>query len=401
MTAEKTPRGLRSVITFIGRRNAGKSSLINAVCDQEISIVSDTAGTTTDAVAKAYELLPFGPVTIYDTAGLDDSGELGEKRIKATEKILFKSDVVILVCGIDGIEEKEKEFIKKLNDLKISFLVAFNKTDINTPNSQSIEYCNENNIKSIEVSATGKQNITELKEKIIDIIPQEQKSEPLLAGDLFGTGDTVLLVVPIDLGAPKGRLILPQVQIIRDILDGNAKALVVKENDITEALTELKSPPKLVICDSQVVKKVAKDIPTDQPFTTFSILFARYKGDLETMVKGANQIDKLQDGDKVLIAEACSHHSQADDIGRVKIPKWLKEYTNKDLEINVCAGHDFPENLEQYSLVIHCGGCMLNRAEMIRRLNECTRRNIPITNYGVAISKTQGVLDGAIKVFGF
>jgi [FeFe] hydrogenase H-cluster maturation GTPase HydF len=393
MTA-KTPRGSRLIISIIGRRNTGKSSLINALTNEEISIVSDTPGTTTDPIAKSYELLPYGPVTFYDTAGLDDEGEVGKKRVEASQKILWRTDIALVVTDEQGITPYEKNIIKKLDDMNIPYVVVFNKCDITSNNHSP-----SNGFQSIETSAKNLKNISELKDLIIASIPTEMKNEPVLAGDLFTEGDTVICVTPIDLAAPKGRLIVPQVQMLREILDSDAIGIIVKERELDEALRNLKNPPKLVITDSQAILKVSGDVPNEVPLTTFSILFARFKGDLNMLVSGAEAIDSLKSGDKVLIGEACSHHTQADDIGRVKIPRWLNQYTGCKLDVEVFSGHDFPENLEDYKLVIHCGACMLNRAEMIRRVRECTRRGIPITNYGVAISKLQGVLERTIRPF--
>lgn len=389
----KTPRGSRLIISIIGRRNTGKSSLINALTSEEISIVSDTPGTTTDPIAKSYELLPYGPVTFYDTAGLDDEGEVGQKRVEASKKILWRTDIAIVATDEQGITTYEKSIIKDLDNMNIPYVVAFNKCDIES----KIEIGND--FQAIQTSAKNGKNISELKDLIIASIPTEMKNEPVLAGDLFTEGDTVICVTPIDLAAPKGRLIVPQVQMMREILDNDAVGIIVKERELDEALRNLKNPPKLVITDSQAILKVSGDVPNEIPLTTFSILFARFKGDLNMLVNGAEAIDNLKSGDKVLIGEACSHHTQADDIGRVKIPRWLNQYTGCKLDIEVFSGHDFPENLEDYKLVIHCGACMLNRAEMIRRVRECVRRGIPITNYGVAISKLQGVLERTIKPF--
>lgn len=397
--AAAAPRALRCVIAIVGCRNAGKSSLINALTGQEVAIVSAQAGTTTDAVAKPYELLPLGPVTFYDTAGLDDEGELGALRVKATHKVLAKSDIAVVVCGEGGISLSEKEIIAKLQAMDVPFLVVFNKTDCHAPTINDIEFCRSRNIRFIEVSAQQNRNIDELKQAIVDTVPADFKKDPLLAGDLFEEGETVVLVVPIDLSAPKGRLILPQVQVLREILDRNAVAVTAKECNLAQALDNQKNKPSLVITDSQVIKKVSAIVPADIRLTTFSILFARNKGDLKIMVDGARRIDSLQDGDKILIAEACSHHVLSDDIGKVKIPNWMKQYTGKNLQFDFCQGVDFPENLEDYALVVHCGACMLNRVEMVRRLHECVRRGVPITNYGVAISKTQGVLDRVVAPF--
>lgn len=397
--AAAAPRALRCAIAIVGRRNAGKSSLINALSGQEVSIVSAQAGTTTDAVAKPYELLPLGPVTFYDTAGLDDEGDLGALRIKATYKVLAKSDIAVVVCGEDGIGTVEKDIVDKLQKMAVPFLVVFNKIDQTSPSGQDMDFCRSRNIRYVEVSARQGRNIDELKQAVIETVPADFKKDPLLAGDLFEEGDTVVLVVPIDLSAPKGRLILPQVQVLREILDRNAIAVTAKESNLAQVLATQNRKPSLVITDSQVIKKVAAEVPADIRLTTFSILFARNKGDLKVMVDGARKIDTLRDGDKILIAEACSHHILSDDIGKVKIPNWMKQYTGKNLQFEFCQGVDFPENLEDYALVVHCGACMLNRAEMIRRLHECVRRGVPITNYGVAISKTQGILDRVVAPF--
>ena len=395
-----TPRALRTVISIVGCRNAGKSSLINALAGQDVAIVSDRPGTTTDAVAKPYELLPLGPVTFFDTAGLDDTGELGALRVKAAKKVLYRSDVAVIAVSENGLGQFEKEIIVEVQRLKIPFVVAFNKSDIKAPTEADIEFCRDTGIPFAEVSARTKKGIDELKNLIIDAVPEDIKREPLLAGDLFNPGDVVLLVVPIDLSAPKGRLILPQVQVLREVLDRGAKAVAVEESELTEMLAELKRKPALVITDSQVVTKVADEVPEDVPMTTFSILFARNKGDIAEMYRGAEMIDRLRDGDRVLIAEACSHHVLSDDIGKVKIPNWLRKYTDKELTFEFCQGSDFPEDLEKYALVIHCGACMLNRREMVHRIKECAGRGVPITNYGLAISKTQGVLERAIRPLG-
>ena len=397
--SNKAPRGIRLVITLAGRRNAGKSSLVNAITDQEIAIVSDMPGTTTDPVAKHYELLPLGPVTFYDTAGLDDTGELGELRIKATRKVLWRSDVAVVVVGEDGLTSYEMKIINDIQELNIPFIIVFNKSDLKESSSKDLDYCQEKGIRFLTTSATTGSNVDELKQTIIDIAPSEMKREPVLASDLINEGDWVICVVPIDLAAPKGRLILPQVQVLREILDCDALSITVKEREIEEALSGLNRKPALVITDSQVVHSVAGDIPEDVPLTTFSTLFARYKGDLPRLVEGAKSIDTLEDGDTILIGEACSHHPVADDIGRVKIPRWITQYTGKDLKFETYSGHDFPEDLERFKLAIHCGGCMLNRTEMLRRMNECSRRGVPITNYGVAISKVQGVLDRILTPF--
>ncbi len=395
----KAPRGERLIISLIGKRNAGKSSLINAIVGQEIAIVSDIAGTTTDPVAKHYELLPLGPVTFYDTAGIDDKGELGEKRIKATKKVLLKSDLALIVIDEQGMDERTEKIIYEIKELKIPYILVFNKIDIKEPKEKDIHLADKIGANHICVSAKTGENIDDLKNLIIKMAPSYLKEERVLVGDLIRGGDIVVLVVPIDLAAPKGRLILPQVQTIREILDNDATAVVVKERELEDTLRNLKKKPALVITDSQAILKVSADVPNDIKLTTFSILFSRYKGELSEFVRGAKKIDELKDGDNILISEACSHHVQSDDIGRVKIPRWLLQYTGKELNIDVVSGSDFPDDLEKYSLIIHCGACMLNRMEMMRRVNESLRRNVPITNYGIAISKLQGVLERVLEPF--
>ncbi|MBG0776758.1 MAG: [FeFe] hydrogenase H-cluster maturation GTPase HydF [Desulfovibrionaceae bacterium] len=397
---QDAPRGVRLVIAIAGPRNAGKSSLINAITGQDIAIVSETPGTTTDPVAKPYELLPLGPVTFYDTAGLDDEGELGALRIKATRKVLLRADLCVLVCGEGGLGAAEQRLLDELKELDLPVAVAANKADLRPPRPGDEEFCRERGLPFLPVSARTGQGVDELKRTLVAMAPPEYRQEPPLVGDCIGEGDLVLCVVPIDLAAPKGRLILPQVQVLRDILDSDGLGMVVKEREIEAALAGLARPPALVVTDSQVVLKVAGDVPESVPLTTFSTLFARYKGDLAELAAGAATIDRLQDGDRVLVAEACSHHPVADDIGRVKIPRWFAQYTGKELRFEFYAGHDFPENLEGFSLAVHCGACMLNRTEMLRRIKECRRRGVPITNYGVAISKVQGLLDRVLRPFG-
>ncbi|MCD6234837.1 MAG: [FeFe] hydrogenase H-cluster maturation GTPase HydF [Candidatus Marinimicrobia bacterium] len=392
----KAPRGERLIITFLGRRNAGKSSLINAIAEQDIAIVSEEPGTTTDPVAKAYELIPVGPVTFYDTAGLDDTGTLGDMRVKATRKVLLRTDIAVVVVDEHGITEADREIIDDLKKMDIPYLIAFNKSDLASPEIP-VEEVN----RALRVSTKTFLGVHDLKEKIIASVPEYFKREPVIIGDIIQGGDLVVLVVPIDLAAPKGRLILPQVQVIREVLDNDAIAVTVKDRELDEALEKLSRPPALVITDSQVVLKVAGSVPDEVPFTTFSTAFARYKGDLDMLVEGANMADKLENGDKILIAEACSHHVQSDDIGRVKIPRWLKQYTGKDLHFDVYAGHDFPENLEEYTLIIHCGSCMITGMEFKRRILTAHRQEIPITNYGVIISKVHGLLDRVIRPFGY
>ncbi len=400
MSAEQTPRAMRHIITLVGRRNAGKSSLINALTGQETAIVSSEAGTTTDAVAKAYELLPLGPVTFYDTAGLDDDSPLGSKRIKATQKALYKADVALLVIGAEGIGVFEKGLVDELKKLNIPTIAVFNKSDVSSPKKEDKAFCSDKALPFVIVSALKEDNIDNLKEQIIAAIPEENKRETPLLGDLITSKDKVVLVAPIDASAPKNRLILPQVQVLRELLDRHVAAMVVQPEELNTALDSLKEAPRLVITDSQAVFQVNKIVPPQIELTTFSILFARFKGDLKIMVDGAKAIDKLDENSRILIAEACSHHAQDDDIAKIKIPTLLRKYRNQNLSFDFCTGCDFPEDLEKYNLVIHCGACMLNRTEMNRRLKECLRRGVPITNYGVAISKAQGILERVIKPFG-
>lgn len=399
MSASETPRAMRHIITLIGCRNAGKSSLINALCGQDVAIVSSEAGTTTDAVAKAYELLPLGPVTFYDTAGLDDDSALGLQRIKASEKALCKADVALLVIGEKGLSDFDKKIVSKLQNMQIPTVVVFNKNDIATLKIEDEHFCHQNELPFVAVSAVENKNINDLKNLIIAAIPEaDKKQAPLLEG-LVAAKDSIILVAPIDSSAPKNRLILPQVQVLREILDLHAFASVTQVEELANSLKALKEKPKIVITDSQAVSEVNKIVPENIALTTFSILFARFKGDLRIMVDGAKTIDNLSDGSKILIAEACSHHAQDDDIAKVKIPALLKKYTRKEIDFSFCVGCDFPDDLEKYDLVIHCGACMLNKTEMNRRLKECVRRNVAITNYGVAISKAQGILDRVIKPF--
>ncbi len=391
-----TPRGERLIIALVGRRNAGKSSLINAIVGQEIAIVSETPGTTTDPVAKHYELVPLGPVTFYDTAGLDDSGELGEKRVASTRRVVYRADIVIFVSDGTDFDPSELEMLNQSIEMKIPSLVVFNKSDLRAASEANVSFCSEQGLPYLRVSASDRTGILQLKDELIRLAPQKLTDNRILIGDLLPPKARVILVCPIDSAAPKGRLILPQVQSIRDILDHNGVAVVVKDTELEDSLGMLKDPPDLVVTDSQAIEFVNKVTPEPIPLTTFSILFARYKGELDILISGIQQIGKLKDGDKILIAEACSHHAQKDDIGRVKIPRWIRAYTGKELSFETYAGHDFPESLEDYALCIHCGGCMINAAEMNRRILECHRRGVPITNYGLCISKVHGNFDRTI-----
>jgi [FeFe] hydrogenase H-cluster maturation GTPase HydF len=397
----KVARGERLILSLVGRRNAGKSSLINALVGQEIAIVSEIEGTTTDAVAKSYELLPLGAVTLYDTAGIDDVGELGEKRVKATERILFRTDIAIIVVDEKGITEVDHQILDRIDKLKIPFILVFNKGDFAEPAKKDIELCRQQGWNWAKVSASEGTGVKELKDSLAGLAPLEYRQEKVLVGDIIQPGDVVLLIAPIDTAAPKGRLILPQVQVLREILDNDAIGMIVKEREIEAALEKLDKNPDLVITDSQVILKVDGDVPEEVRLTTFSILFARYKGDLDTLIEGVKKIDDLQDGNRILIAENCSHNVQCDDIGRVKIPRWLLQYTGRKLEFDVATGHDYPKDLEKYDLILHCGGCMIGQTEMQRRIKEAERRGVPITNYGLAISKLQGVLARTVKPLGY
>lgn len=380
-----TPRSNRIHIAFFGRRNVGKSSLVNAITNQEISIVSSIKGTTTDPVYKAMELLPLGPVVIIDTPGIDDEGTLGELRVRRTKQILNKSDIAILVIDENGIVDIDQELIDLFDKKEIPYLVVNNKSDIKIVDNANIS-----------VSSITKEGIEELKEKIARLVKFEDKQ---LIGDLLTSDDVVVLVTPIDDSAPKGRLILPQVQTIRDILDTNATSIVIKEDKIKETLGKLKEKPKLVITDSQVFNKVSKDVPEDIFLTSFSILMARYKGFLKTAVDGVRSIENLKDGDIVLISEGCTHHKQCDDIGTVKIPRWLREYTKKDFVIETVSGGDFPDDLSRYALIIHCGGCMLNEREVTYRMKCAIDFGVPFTNYGIIIAYMNKILDRSIQIF--
>ena len=376
-------------IAFFGLRNAGKSSVVNKITNQELSVVSDVKGTTTDPVKKAMELLPIGPVVIIDTAGIDDEGELGELRIEKTRKILNKTDVAVLV--VDALKGKRQEDLNLIEDLKkrnIPYIVAFNKCDLIAEKQE----LNEN---EIYVSAKENININELKELIGKLCDTEAEGKTLL-GDIISVGDTVVLVTPIDSSAPKGRLILPQQQTIRELLDIGATVVVTKDTELEETLQKLKNPPTLVITDSQAFKKVSAIVPENVELTSFSILFARYKGELWGAVNGADELDNLQDGDYVLVSEGCTHHRQCGDIGTEKLPNWVKNYTNKNINFDFTSGSDFPEDLKKYKLIIHCGACMLTEREMKSRIAISGEQQVPISNYGIIIAKINGILERAV-----
>lgn len=393
MSLNSTPSANRLHIAFFGRRNAGKSSLVNAVTGQDTALVSDIAGTTTDPVYKAMELLPLGPVMIIDTAGLDDEGELGALRVRKTNRVLNKTDIAVLtVSANEGMTDFDLDILQKIKAKRIPFIIAYNKTDLGvTEKAETAE-------NTIYVSAKTGENINELKERIGRLAITDD-TRLKLVGDLLKPSDIVILVVPIDSSAPKGRLILPQQQAIRDILEANAVSVVIRETEIRETLKNLAKKPAMVITDSQAFKKVASDTPSDIPLTSFSILMARFKGFLETAAKGAAAIDRLKDGDTVLISEGCTHHRQCEDIGTVKLPKWLKEHTGKELNIKTTSGTEFPEDLSEYALVIHCGGCMLNEREMKYRMQCTVDAGVPFTNYGTAIAHINGILRRSLEIF--
>jgi [FeFe] hydrogenase H-cluster maturation GTPase HydF len=390
---KNTPKSLRLHIALFGRTNVGKSSFLNLITGQDVSIVSEQAGTTTDVVEKTMELLPLGPVVFIDTAGLDDETVLGGKRVEKTEKVFDRADIILLICEGDQFGEFEQKVCERAEEKSIPVIRICNKSDLSDSSDVSDISCNSTDLPSRE------KVLSQLKTKLIAVCPDDFIQPPPLVGDLVRPGGIVMLIVPIDLQAPKGRLILPQVSTIRDALDNDAATLVVKEREYTHMLDQLKSPPDLVICDSQVVLKMVGDTPNHVPCTTFSILFARLKGDLSKFAAGTAAIDKLKDGDKILIAESCSHHAAEDDIGRVKIPRWLRQYTGCNLQIDVYAGLDFPDNLEEYSLAVQCGGCMNNRREILSRIEKCEAAGVPITNYGLCISQTQGVLKRVLSPF--
>ncbi|MBN1554870.1 MAG: [FeFe] hydrogenase H-cluster maturation GTPase HydF [Phycisphaerae bacterium] len=396
---QTTPKGFRLHIGLFGRRNVGKSSLLNAMTRQSVSIVSDVAGTTTDPVEKPMELLPIGPVLFIDTAGIDDVGALGDLRVAKTRQIFDRTDVGLIVVAAGDWGDFEEHIYQELRTREIPVVVVFNKNDLASPDASLRERLKHDKADIVVTVASKAEGILDLREALIRSAPEEFINAPTIVGDLVPAGELAVLVVPIDLEAPKGRLILPQVQTLRDILDVDAYSMIVKERELRDALDRLKRPPALVVTDSQAFLKVAGDTPDDIPMTSFSILFARCKGDLSEFVRGTATIESLRDGDKILVAEACSHHPIADDIGRVKIPRWLRQYVGGKLEFIHVQGHDFPADLSEYKLVIHCGGCMWNRREMLSRILLCRRHGVPITNYGLTIAYSLGIFERALKPF--
>jgi [FeFe] hydrogenase H-cluster maturation GTPase HydF len=395
MNMNETPSGERVHIGFFGRRNAGKSSLVNAVTGQDLAVVSDVKGTTTDPVQKAMELLPLGPVLIIDTPGIDDEGALGELRVRKAKQVLNKTDAAVLVVDASlGTSPVDDELVGIFRQKNVPYIIAYNKSDLvggGKPPSNGTAH-------EIYVSAVNKTNIEELKNRLAALATTED-AKLRIVGDLVSPSDFVVLVVPVDKAAPKGRLILPQQQTIRDILEADAAAIVVKEFELRDTLASLGKKPRLVITDSQVFAKVSADTPADIPLTSFSILFARYKGFLEQAVFGTSAIDRLEDGDRILICEGCTHHRQCDDIGTVKLPRWIRNFTGRQIEFTFSSGGSFPDDLAPFRLVLHCGGCMLNEREMRYRQKCAADQNLPFTNYGTAIAHIQGILKRSVAMF--
>ena len=393
------PKGLRLHIGFFGRRNVGKSSLLNAITRQQVSIVSEVAGTTTDPVEKPMELLPLGPVLFIDTAGIDEEGSLGALRVEKTRQALERTEIAVLVAERSVWGDFEEGLLTDFAAQKTPAIVVFNKCDASAPNEDLVERLRAAKLRVVLASAVTGQGLTELREALLDLAPADFIDSPAIAGDLVGAGELAILVVPIDKEAPKGRLILPQVQTIRDLLDSDSICMVVKERELRTALDRLKILPKLVVTDSQAFLKVAADTPPEVPLTSFSILMARFKGDLAAQVEGTLAVEKLRSGDRVLIAEACTHHPIGEDIGRVKIPRWLTQYTGVKLDFVTMQGRDFPADLAGYKLVIHCGACMWNRRQMLSRILQCQQAGVPITNYGLTIAYSLGIFQRALEPF--
>ena len=401
MQMNQTPSSERVHIGFFGRRNAGKSSVLNAVTGQDLAVVSDVKGITTDPVQKSMELLPLGPVVVIDTPGIDDEGELGALRVKKSYQVLNKSDAAVLVVDASlGLCEEDFAFIEHIQKKQIPYAVAFNKSDLAPSASlaKDLQYLKEHQIDFVSVSTADLSGIDTLKEKIATLAKTEDTKLRIVA-DLIHPSDFVVLVVPIDKAAPKGRLILPQQQTIRDILEADATAIVVKEYELRDTLAHLGKKPRLVITDSQVFAKVSADTPADIMLTSFSILFARYKGNLPALIKGVTALEQIEDGDKILVSEGCTHHRQCDDIGSVKLPRWIRQYTGKEPEFVFSSGTEFPADLSPYKMIVHCGGCMLNEREMKYRLACAKDQNIPMTNYGILIAYIQGILKRSVEPF--
>lgn len=395
----KAPKSFRIHIGIFGRRNTGKSSILNALTQQEVSIVSEVAGTTADPVEKPMELLPLGPVLFIDTAGIDDHGLTGDKRVEKTIAVFDRTDLGIIVTNFEDWGKYELRLMEEFKSREIPFLVAFNKADIYTENKKITGQLKDTRVNYVSTSATTGTGIPELRELILKTAPVDFIERPGILSDLVSPDELAILVIPIDSAAPKGRLILPQVQSIRDLLDNDSMCLIVKENGLKNALSKLNKPPKLVVTDSQVFAKVAADTPKEIPLTSFSILFARFQGDLTEMVRGTLTIDKLKPGDKVLIAEACSHHPSEEDIGTVKIPRWLNQFVGGELDFSNCKGNNLPQSLEQFKLIIHCGACMWNRRAMLSRIMKARQAGVPITNYGLTIAYSLSIFERALEPF--
>lgn len=401
MSMNQTPASERVHIGFFGRRNAGKSSVMNAVTGQDLAVVSDVRGTTTDPVYKSMELLPLGPVVMMDTPGIDDEGELGALRVRKSYQVLNKTDAAVLVIdGSVGVTPEDKALLKRIREKKIPYVIAVNKKELAAPDAleKIVDELNSEDGQIIAVSAATGEGIDELKEQIAAAADTEEP-EHYIVRDLLKPSDMAVLVVPIDKAAPKGRLILPQQQTIRDILEADAVSVVVKETELKNVLGQFQNKPKMVITDSQAFEKVAADTPEDILLTSFSILFARYKGDLAAVVKGVTSLDTLEDGDAILISEGCTHHRQCDDIGTVKLPRWIREYTGKEIRIETTSGTEFPDDLTKYKMIVHCGGCMLNEREMKYRLKCAEDQGVPMTNYGITIAYMKGILKRSVEVF--
>ncbi|MDR0704380.1 MAG: [FeFe] hydrogenase H-cluster maturation GTPase HydF [Planctomycetaceae bacterium] len=403
---QTTPKGFRLHIGIFGRRNVGKSSLLNALTRQQISIVSELAGTTTDPVEKPMELLPIGPVQFIDTAGIDDEGALGTLRIQKTNEVFDRTEIGIVVSAEaqsgGSYSVFEQQILNELRKRNVPSLFVFNKSDLAEPSPETMEVLDQLSVPFVRFEATTGQGISELRDALIQIVPEDFLTPPPIVSDLVSSGGMIVLVVPVDKEAPKGRLILPQVQTIRDILDAHQSCVVVQDAQLNEVLTRIQPPPALVVTDSQAFAQVAAYTPESIMMTSFSILFARQKGDLPTMIEGTQAIAKLRPGSKVLIAESCTHHPIGEDIGTVKIPNWLQKYVGGELAIRHVQGHDFPTNtLSEYDLVIHCGACMWNRREILSRQMHCRNANVPMTNYGLAIAYLLGIFDRALKPFNF
>ncbi len=395
----KTLKSMRLHIGIFGKTNVGKSSFLNKITGQDMSIVSDIAGTTTDVVEKSMELLPVGPVTFLDTAGINDKTDLSAQRVEKTLKVINRIDIAVILCDFHGIDDYEKELFEKFNELKIPFMVVINKSDIEQISGEKLsEIVNYTDKVLITSAANDEKIVFKFKDLLVKMLPEDFVNSPKIVGDLVQAGDTVVLVIPVDKEAPKGRIILPQVQTIRDLLDTNCMSYVVKETELEAALGNLKAPPALVVTDSQAFKTVSEIVPETIPLTSFSILFARLKGDLNAFIQGADAVESLNDGDRVLILESCTHHAIEDDIGKVKIPALLRKKTGKELVIEHYSGHDFPD-IADYKLIIHCGACMTNRREVLSRILLANSAGIPITNYGVVISYCLGILPRAISIF--